>query len=224
MSFQPFVPISSASQIPLLPELSSEQSLGSQAWLLKGYALPHAGAIFEAVADALEGSPLRKMSTARGWMSVAQSNCGAYGWVSDRTGYRYATSDPLTGTPWPAMPPVLYQLAVNAAQHVGFGAFDPQACLINYYEPGSRMGLHQDRDEADLKAPIVSVSLGLPAVFQFGGLCRTDPVQKVGLEHGDVLVWGGVDRLRFHGVMTVKSASSPLAHAHRLNLTFRRVT
>ena len=224
MLLHPFIPAVQSSQASLFSEPDAEQQIGSQAWLLKRYAMPHVGAIYDALARVLAGSPLRKMPTMRGWMSVAQSNCGAYGWVSDSFGYRYVAIDPLTGKPWPAMPSVLQQLAISAAQRAGFSCFDPQACLINYYEPGSKMGLHQDRDEADLQAPIVSVSFGLPAVFLFGGLRRTDPVQKVCLEHGDVMVWGGVDRQRFHGVMPVKSGVSLPSSAHRLNLTFRRVT
>ena len=224
MMFVPFIPPDRPRQSSFLAEPDPVQQIGPQSWVLAGYALESVRAVHEAVCAVLLDSPLRKMPTPQGWMSVTQSNCGDYGWVADRTGYRYTDSDPLTGRPWPKMPLELYQLAVSAAKQVGFTEFDPQACLINHYLQGTRMGLHQDRDEADLKAPIVSVSLGLPAVFQFGGIRRTDPVQKVILQHGDVLVWGGVDRLRYHGVMTVKAAVGAPAHAHRLNLTFRRVT
>lgn len=208
----------------LQPEPGAEQQIGPQSWLLKGYALPHVSAVYDAMTTVLASSPLRKMQTPRGWMSVTQSNCGVYGWVSDRTGYRYVADDPFTGEPWPAMPAMLHALATRAAQRAGFKGFDPQACLVNHYAPGARMGLHQDRDEANLQAPIVSMSFGLSAEFLFGGLRRTDPVLKVSLEHGDVLVWGGDDRLRFHGVKTVASGASLSAQAHRLNLTFRRVT
>jgi alkylated DNA repair protein (DNA oxidative demethylase) len=155
-------------------------------------------------------------------MSVAMTNCGALGWVSDRKGYRYAAADPETGLAWPAMPEAFRKLARTAAAAGGYPGFEPDACLINRYVPGAKMSLHQDRDERDFAAPLVSVSLGLPAVFQFGGLSRKDPVRRVGLEHGDVVVWGGESRLFFHGVMPLKEGVHPLAGACRINLTFRR--
>ena len=211
-------------QTALFEYAAEHQQIGPQSWLLRRYALADVEAIRDAVAAVLAAAPLRKMPTSRGWMSVTQSNCGQYGWISDRSGYRYSDSDPLTGASWPAMPEALLHLAIHAAQEAGFNGFNPQACLINHYVHGTRMGLHQDRDEVDLSAPIVSVSLGVPATFLFGGMRRTDPVQKIVLEHGDVLVWGGVDRLRFHGVMPVKSKGACPENAYRLNLTFRRVT
>ena len=155
-------------------------------------------------------------------MSVAMSNCGTLGWVADQTGYRYQAVDPESALPWPAMPALFQQLAADAAAQAGFANFAPDACLINRYEVGARMSLHQDKDERDLTQPIVSVSLGLPAVFQFGGLKRTDPVSRVTLTHGDVVVWGGVDRLRYHGVLAIKAGEHPLLGACRLNLTFRK--
>jgi alkylated DNA repair protein (DNA oxidative demethylase) len=168
-------------------------------------------------------APLRFMSTPGGYrMSVAMTNCGAAGWVTDRSGYRYDGIDPLSGCPWPAMPAAFADLASEAASRAGFGDFSPDACLINRYEPGARLSLHQDRNERDFEAPIVSVSLGLPAVFLFGGLKRSDRPRRVPLLHGDVVVWGGPARLNFHGVMPVKEGQHPLLGPYRVNLTFRK--
>jgi alkylated DNA repair protein (DNA oxidative demethylase) len=155
-------------------------------------------------------------------MSVAMSNCGALGWVSDRQGYRYSPLDPDSGRQWPAMPEVFCQLAQMAAAAAGFPGFTPDACLINRYEPGSKLSLHQDKDERDREAPIVSVSLGLPAVFLFGGLKRKEPTTRVLLAHGDVVVWGGPARLRYHGVQTLKHGLFPETGNCRINLTFRK--
>ncbi|AIX73105.1 MAG: DNA oxidative demethylase AlkB [Mixta calida] len=155
-------------------------------------------------------------------MSVAMTNCGDLGWSSDARGYQYSGEDNLTGRRWPPMPEAFRALALAAAQEAGFKHFQPDACLINRYEPGAKLSLHQDKDEKDLRQPIVSVSLGLPAVFQFGGFERGDAVQRVLLEHGDVVVWGGPSRLRFHGVLPVKPGVHPLAGPYRYNLTFRR--
>ena len=155
-------------------------------------------------------------------MAVALSNCGTLGWVSDENGYRYSPNDPLSGKPWPALPAVLLDLATRAAAMAGFDGFVPDACLVNHYLPGTRLSLHQDRDEADFGQPIVSVSLGLPAVFLLGGLQRADRTQRVPLSHGDVLVWGGEDRLRFHGVLSVKPGVHPRMGERRINLTLRK--
>lgn len=163
------------------------------------------------------------MSTPGGHrMSVAMTNCGRFGWVTDRTGYRYDRIDPESGKPWPPMPPVLVELAQGAAAEAGFSAFAPDACLINRYEPGARMSLHQDKDEADFAAPIVSVSLGLPAIFLFGGLKRSDRPRRFRLEHGDVVVWGGPARLAFHGVAPLADGEHGAMGRRRINLTFRR--
>jgi alkylated DNA repair protein (DNA oxidative demethylase) len=143
-------------------------------------------------------------------------------WVSDRRGYRYAERDPASGQPWPAMPTAFMQLAQAAAQQAGFAPFAPDACLINRYAVGARMSLHQDRDERDLAAPIVSVSLGLPAVFLWGGATRAGRALRVPLRHGDVVVWGGVDRLRFHGVLPVAPGEHPATGECRINLTLRK--
>ncbi len=155
-------------------------------------------------------------------MSVAMTNCGRVGWVTGRAGYRYDAIDPATGRPWPAMPPTFEDLAGEAARSAGFGHFRPDACLVNRYAPGARLSLHQDRDEQDFGQPIVSVSLGLPAIFLWGGWARADRARRVGLSHGDVVVWGGPDRLRFHGLNAMPEGEHPLTGAFRFNLTFRR--
>lgn len=191
--------------------------------LLPGFALARAAELLEDVARMAVDSPPRRMQTPGGhWTSVSMSNCGEVGWVSDRRGYRYEATDPLTGTPWPALPGPWLALAAQAAEQAGFADFVPDACLINHYAVGTRMGLHQDRDERDFSAPIVSVSLGLPVVFQFGGATRSAPVARIPLEHGDVIVWGGVARRHYHGVLTLKRGVHPATGAHRINLTFRK--
>lgn len=150
------------------------------------------------------------------------TNCGSYGWVSDRSGYRYDAQDPLTGKHWPAMPDSFLTLAQQAAAAAGFENFISDVCLVNRYEPGAKLSLHQDKDELDYKQPIVSVSLGVPAVFLFGGLKRNDTPARISLKHGDVVVWGGADRLRYHGVMPLKENDHPFYGNCRINLTFRK--
>lgn len=170
-------------------------------------------------------APFRHMLTPGGRrMSVAMTSCGAVGWFSDAHGYRYVAVDPLTGIPWPAMPAVFAGLAAGAASCGGFDDFVPDACLINRYEPGTKLSLHVDRDERDFSAPIVSVSLGLPAVFLFGGLQRADPTQRIPLFSGDVVVWGGPSRLRYHAVLPLADGSHSLTGRCRINLTFRKAT
>ncbi|WP_047250162.1 DNA oxidative demethylase AlkB [Chromobacterium subtsugae] len=199
------------------------ERLSAGAVLLHGWALAQDAELCAEVDAVIGQAPLRGMETPGGQgMSVATSSCGDWGWVSDRRGYRYSASDPQTGQAWPRMPARLLRLAGDAAAAAGFPGFAPDACLINCYQPGARMGLHQDKDERDFSAPIVSVSLGLPAVFLLGGLRRADRALKIALEHGDVLVWGGEDRMRFHGVQPVKPGVHPLLGARRLNLTFRK--
>lgn len=179
-------------------------------------------ALWPAVQQVVDLAPFRHMLTPGGFkMSVAMTNCGPLGWITDRSGYRYSPSDPLTGQPWPNMPPEFPALAALAAQQAGFSDFTPNACLINRYEPGAKMSLHQDKDERDFSQPIVSVSLGLPAVFLFGGLERSDKALRVKLHHGDVVVWGGPARLRFHGVLPIKPGVHPLTGPYRINLTLR---
>ncbi len=163
------------------------------------------------------------MTTVRGWrMSVAMTNCGNAGWVSDRSGYRYDAIDPDTKRPWPALPALFADLAARAARAAGFEHFDADACLINRYQPGARLSLHQDRNERDFAEPIVSVSLGVPATFLWGGSSRAVRPRRVRLEHGDVVVWGGAARLNFHGIDTLRADVHALTGEARFNLTFRR--
>jgi alkylated DNA repair protein (DNA oxidative demethylase) len=191
--------------------------------LLRRFAVPVENEVLPALASVMKLAPLRHMMTPGGFaMSVATTSCGELGWVSDKKGYRYAASDPLTGNPWPQMPASFKQLANQAAGMAGFENFEPDACLINRYEVGARMGLHQDKDERDFSQPIVSVSLGVPAMFQMGGFVRADKAIKLPLYHGDVVVWGGESRLRFHGVLPIKASSHPALGAFRINLTFRK--
>ncbi|HWS74608.1 MAG TPA: DNA oxidative demethylase AlkB [Quisquiliibacterium sp.] len=199
------------------------EPLGAQALVLRGFALPAVPELLPALAEVERAAPFRHMITPGGFtMSVALTNCGRLGWTSDRRGYRYATEDPQTGQPWPPMPEAFLELARAAARAAGFEGFEPDACLVNRYLPGARLSLHQDRNERDFTAPIVSVSLGLPAVFLFGGESRSDRAARVPLFHGDVAVWGGVDRMRFHGVMPLKPGTHPLMGEQRINFTFRK--
>ncbi|KAA1170589.1 DNA oxidative demethylase AlkB [Marinobacter salinexigens] len=212
--------------LDLFDKLPSEphfEAICEGAVVLRGAAVRDADALMGAVRRVIAESPLRRMKTPGGHtMSVAMTCCGQYGWVTDAQGYRYQSEDPVTGKPWPAMPEELLRLARETAARGGFPDFVPDACLINCYEPGSRMGLHQDKDEQDFSHPIVSVSLGLPQIFQFGGDARSDCPSKIPLQHGDVVVWGGAARLRYHGVLTLKHGHHPLTGAYRYNLTFRR--
>ena len=193
--------------------------------MLRGFALPFERALADGVRTAATAAPFRHMRTPGGYtMSVGMTNCGAYGWVSDPSGYRYSPTDPETGAPWPAMPAEFAELARAAAASLGFAQFVPDACLVNRYEPGARLTLHQDKDERDFGAPIVSVSLGVSAVFLFGGLKRKDRPLRVPLEHGDVVVWGGPARLRYHGVARLEESRHPFADNARINLTLRRAT
>jgi alkylated DNA repair protein (DNA oxidative demethylase) len=203
--------------------LPSREAMAEGAVLLRGFARPSEGELIAALRD-IEGlAPFRHMVTPGGHsMSVAMTNCGSLGWVTDRSGYRYDAKDPETGRPWPAMPASFYRLAVEAAEQAGFRSFSPDACLINRYQPGARMSLHQDKDEDDFGAPIVSVSLGLRAIFLFGGLKRTDKPRRFRLEHGDVVVWGGPTRLVFHGVAPLADGEHALLGRQRINLTFRK--
>lgn len=209
-------------QAQLLPRAALEP-LGEAAALLPAFAVAEADALPALMQALWREAPLRHMLTPGGArMSVAMSNCGQVGWISDRRGYRYESCDPQSGRPWPPMPPQLRELARRAAATLGFVSFEPDACLINYYAPGTRLTLHQDRDELDRAAPVVSVSCGLPVTFLFGGLRRRDPVRRVPLVHGDVLVWGGAQRLAFHGVAPLADGLHPIAGRCRINLTFRR--
>lgn len=205
------------------PAATSVIELVPGAVVLRGFALAPAPELVEEVERIAARAPFRHMLTPGGApMSAAMTSCGPLGWVSDARGYRYSPVDPERGIPWPEMPPAFRELARGAAERAGFRAFEPDACLINRYAPGARMGLHQDKDERDLEAPIVSVSLGLPAVFLFGGATRAERPQRVDLVHGDVVVFGGTARLRFHGVLPIAAGHHPLLGARRVNLTFRR--
>jgi alkylated DNA repair protein (DNA oxidative demethylase) len=205
-----------------LQQPAGREQIGEQSYVLRGYALPWVERLLPELRHILAQSPFRQMVTPGGFtMSAALSSCGVLGWTTDRTGYRYTTLDPTSQRPWPELPATLRQLAVMAAADAGFDDFVPDACLINRYVPGAKMSLHQDKNERSYLAPVVSVSLGLPAVFLFGGHERGDKTQKVSLFHGDVVVWGGVDRLRFHGVLPIKEGVHPQMGPQRINLTFR---
>ena len=202
---------------------SGSVPLMAGAVLLRGYALRHLALLLSELAQVTAVAPYRHMVTPGGYsMSVSMSNCGAAGWVTDRSGYRYDACDPLSGKPWPARPICFGKLATDAAAEAGYSSFIPDACLINGYAPGARMSLHQDKNERDFDAPIVSVSLGLPAVFLWGGSARSDRPMRVPLVHGDVVVWGGPARLRYHGVMPLKAGEHAVLGRLRVNLTFRK--
>lgn len=193
------------------------------ATLLRGFALDAAPALLRATEEIAQRSPFRHMITPGGYrMSVAMTCCGSVGWVSESSGYRYSPLDPHNNQPWPALPSLLLELAARAAASAGFADYRPDCCLINRYEPGARLSLHQDRDEEDQVAPIVSVSLGLPARFLFGGLHRADRTQRMSLSHGDIVVWGGPSRFAYHGVAPLADGDHPLTGRSRINLTFRK--
>ena len=199
------------------------ERLAEGAVLLRGFALADEKPLVNAIDAVLAEAPWRNMTTPGGHrMSVAMTNCGDFGWVSDRRGYRYERADPDSGRSWPAMPSCFLDLADRAASAAGYEHFVPDACLINRYEPGTRLTLHQDRNERDFKAPIVSVSLGLSATFLFGGDERADRPKRVKLFHGDVVVWGGVSRLAFHGIAPLKDGEHPVVGGRRINLTLRK--
>ncbi|NBF15216.1 DNA oxidative demethylase AlkB [Pseudomonas sp. Fl4BN2] len=199
------------------------QSISEQGFVLRGFALPWAEALLQALAGVLIQSPFRHMQTPGGFtMSARLSSCGELGWTSNCNGYSYSPVDPLRKQPWPAMPDTFLALAEAAAGAAGFEHFVPDACLINCYVPGAKMSLHQDKNERSLEAPIVSISLGLPAVFQFGGFERSDPAQRISLFHGDIVVWGGVDRLRYHGVLPIQPGQHPVLGEQRINITLRK--
>lgn len=201
------------------------EPLAEGAMVLRGFATATAETLWHQIGRVIEAAPLRHMVTPGGLrMSVAMTNCGALGWIGDANGYRYDAVDPELGRVWPSMPESLRGFAEAAAAAAGFPGFEPDACLVNRYEPGARLSLHQDRDEEDLGQPIVSLSLGLPAVFLFGGMRRNDRTARVPLAHGDVVVWGGPSRLRYHGVLAVKDGWHPVTGACRVNATFRRAS
>ncbi|WP_338831495.1 DNA oxidative demethylase AlkB [Bradyrhizobium sp. 27S5] len=200
------------------------ETIADGAVLLGGFAKPFEAELIPSLRIIIKQAPFRHLITPGGHrMSVAMTNCGSVGWVSDPNGYRYDPIDPDTGKPWPAMPEVLRRLAADAADEAGFTGFAPEACLINRYVPGAKLSLHQDKDELDYAAPIVSISLGLPAIFLFGGLKRSDTPRRYRLEHGDVAVWGGPSRLFYHGVAALADGEHSVLGRQRINLTFRKV-
>jgi alkylated DNA repair protein (DNA oxidative demethylase) len=202
---------------------AQREELCDGAVVLRSFALKNEAAVFAALRDITAAAPFRHMITPGGFlMSVAMTNCGSYGWVTDRTGYRYDAADPESGKAWPRMPHAFFTLAQDAATSAGFEDFQPDACLVNRYETGARLSRHQDKNEQDFNAPIVSVSLGLPAIFLWGGLRREDKTIRIPLIHGDVVVWGGPARLRYHGVLPVKEGYHPQTGPYRINLTFRK--
>jgi alkylated DNA repair protein (DNA oxidative demethylase) len=208
-----------------VPDVSpSQEAMAEGAVLLRGFAKPFEADLIADISDIVAQAPFRHMMTPGGHqMSVAMTNCGSVGWVTDRTGYRYDGLDPESGKPWPAMPPSFRALAGQAAAQAGFEGFCPEACLINRYLPGARMSLHQDKDETDFAAPIVSVSLGLPAIFLFGGSKRSDKPRRFRVEHADIAVWGGPTRLAFHGAAPLADGEHAAMGRQRINLTFRKV-
>ena len=207
-----------------VPDLRpSREAMADGAVLLRGFVKRHENELIARLREIIAQAPFRRMFTPGGHqMSVAMTNCGHAGWVTDHTGYRYDGIDPNSGQPWPPMPPVFRTLAETAAGEGGFPGFSPDACLINRYTPGARMSLHQDRNENDFGAPIVSVSLGLPATFLFGGSKRADKPRRYRVEHGDVVVWGGPSRLFFHGVAPLSDGEHAVMGRQRVNLTFRK--
>jgi len=204
---------------------ASKEMLCPRAVMLRKFAQKYETELFAGLREVTAKAPFRHMITPGGFrMSVAMTNCGAFGWIANETGYRYDRVDPETNATWPEMPDCFLKLASSAATEVGFDEFLPDACLINRYEPGSKLSLHQDKNERDFEQPIVSVSLGVSAMFLFGGSRRNDDTERIPVEHGDVIVWGGPARLRYHGVMALKEGFHPLAGGRRFNLTFRKAT
>jgi alkylated DNA repair protein (DNA oxidative demethylase) len=207
-----------------LPAPAGQEPIAPGAVLLRAFARDIDMQLLQALEGVVARSPLHHMRTPGGYtMSVASTSCGPLGWVSSVEGYRYAARDPRTGEPWPPMPACLMDLAQSAATRAGYENFVPDACLINQYLPGAKLSLHQDKDEKDLRAPIVSLSLGLPAVFQFGTSSRKDRTQRYRLVHGDVAVWGGPSRLAYHGIMPLVDGEHALLGRRRINVTFRQV-
>jgi alkylated DNA repair protein (DNA oxidative demethylase) len=206
-----------------LPTAERRELLSEGAMLLRGFGIAEEMGLMEGVRQVLASAPFRHMITPGGQkMSVAMTNCGLAGWVSDRRGYRYDSIDPVSGHTWPPMPAPFFRVAQNAAAETGFSDFTPDVCLINRYQPGTRLSLHQDKDERDFSAPIVSISLGLPATFLFGGITRSERPRRIRLESGDVVVWGGPARLTYHGIAPLADGDHPLTGRCRITLTFRK--
>jgi alkylated DNA repair protein (DNA oxidative demethylase) len=217
-------PLAATAMLDLPDTRPSRERIADGAYLLRGFALDKVAALLPEIEQIETAAAFRHLETPGGFrMSVAMTNCGRLGWISDRRGYRYTTHDPLTDQPWPQIPSAFSALSESAARAAGFEKFKPDACLINRYVPGARLTLHQDKDENDFGAPIVSVSLGLPAIFLFGGNSRKDKQRRIPLQHGDVVVWGGPARLYHHGILPLKDGHHALLGQQRVNLTFRRV-
>lgn len=211
------------SQLTLLDDRPAQVAIAEGAWLLPRRALSRASAILAEIEALTARSPFRHMTTPGGYtMTAGLTNCGALGWTSDAEGYQYTPTDPVTGDPWPPMPEGLRRIACDAAEAAGYPGYEPDVCLMNRYPPGSRLTLHQDKNERRYDAPVVSISLGLTARFVFGGLTRKAPTQTLSLHHGDMLVWGGASRLAYHGVRRVESGEHPETGKYRYCLTFRR--
>lgn len=205
------------------PSAGGIKILAPGAALLRGFVRASLPALLQEIEQVAKAAPFRRMVTPGGYaMSVAMTNCGAAGWITDLGGYRYGAADPDSGRPWPALPPMFRALAAGAAKAAGFAGFEPDACLINRYEAGAKLSLHRDKDERDFSQPIVSVSLGLPAVFLFGGEERRQKPVRLRLESGDVVVWGGPSRHRYHGIDPLAPGSDPLTGPYRYNLTLRK--
>ena len=201
---------------------TSDHTFADGAYFLSGFALDISELLFHDIKTISRAAPFIEMKTPGGRaLSITTTSCGQYGWVSDQLGYRYSSINPHSNILWPKMPSSFYKLAIEASQTAGYNNFNPNSCLINRYQPGNKLSLHQDKDEGDFNQPIVSVSLGLPAVFQFGGLQRTDKINRLRLTHGDVVVWGGKSRLCFHGIEPIGYGDHPLLGSQRINLTFR---
>lgn len=197
--------------------------LGKHSVVLRGYALHDAARLLPLLDVIAQRAPFRHMVTRGGFIqSVAITNCGALGWITDRHGYRYTRHDPASDRPWPAMPESFERLAQRAAAAAGYAGFHADSCLINRYRPGARLTLHQDKNERDFSAPVVSVSLGMSATFLFGGLARGDKASRIALHHGDVAVWGGEDRMRYHGILPLQDIPHPALGSVRINLSFRK--
>jgi alkylated DNA repair protein (DNA oxidative demethylase) len=201
--------------------LSGSGPIAPDVTLLRGFAAT--ASLRAAIGAIAAAAPFRHLTTPGGGrMSVAMTNCGAWGWHSDARGYRYVARDPDSDAPWPAMPPSFRVLAVEAAAAGGFDGFEPDCCLVNRYLVGAQMGAHRDFDELDLRHPIVSVSIGLPALFLWYGATRRGPALRVPLADGDVVVFGGSARAGYHGVRRLAAPEPGVAATVRYNLTFRR--
>ncbi len=205
-------------------EQGAHEHYFQQVHVFRGLALSDADVLIDYLKNTvLKTSPFRYMLTPGGRkMSVSITNCGQVGWVSDVQGYRYAKYDPYSKLSWPDLPQCLINLSIKAAEMAGFNGFNPDSCIINKYAVASKMSLHQDKDEHDFQQPIVSISLGIAAVFEMGGFTRGDSTLRIPLFHGDVVVWGGEDRLRFHGVLPIKADSHPITKQTRINFTVRQ--